>query len=121
MSEEHKIPEGYSFWWEPIAQGGEEMPKGLERADQILFIQLRGLYGQVRGKIITRDMAVREKKMLMEEHRCYQFQDKMYDEFVVFLRKTELARAEFRKNPSIDSAWRLVYALEGRDQNKISM
>ena len=104
----------YTFPWEPMAQRGEEIPDGLSRADQLMYIMLRSLYGQVRGKVITREVAVKEKKRLLEDYRAYQFQDQMYDSLSESLRKTELARAAFRKNPDLESAWNLIDALEGR-------
>lgn len=121
MSEEHKIPEGYTFWWEPMAQGGDGMPDGLEWAEQMLYIELRGLYGQVRMKVIERQNAVREKKRLLEDYRCYQFQDGMYKKFAAAIRSTELYRAEFRKNPTIENAWKVIRALEGSESNGIPL
>lgn len=114
MSEERKVPDGYSFWWEPMAQRLEEMPDGLSGPDKILYIQLRGLYGQVKQKIINRDTAVLEKKKLLEEHRCYQFQEEMGQEWIAVIQKTELARSAFRKNPTVENAWKLIDAIEGR-------
>lgn len=114
MSEERKIPDGYSFWWEPMAQRGEEMPSDIPCADKIAYMQLRSLYGQVRNKIITRDRAVSEKKQILQDHRCYQFQEEMGQEWTAVIQKTELARSEFRKNPTVDNAWKLIDAIEGR-------
>lgn len=114
MSENRKVPDGYSFWWEPMAQRGEDMPLDMPEADKIAFMMLRSLYGQVKQKIITRDMAVKEKKQIIEDYRCYQFQEEMREEWVEIIKLTELARSEFRKNPSIETAECLVKIIEGR-------
>lgn len=114
MSEDRKIPEGYSFWWEPIAQRGGEMPMDMSEADKISFIKLRSLYGQAKQKIISRDIAVREKKQILFDYECYKFQEGMRDEWERVIRITERLRAEFRKNPTLDTAWKLVNAIEGR-------
>ena len=114
MSEERKVPEGYSFWWEPMAQRGDEMPGDIPCCDKIIYLELRNLYGSVRNKIITRDTAVREKKQLLEDHRCYLFQEEMREEWVTVIKNTELARAEFRKNPTVENGWNLLHAAEGK-------
>ncbi len=100
--------------WEQKAIRGEEMPDGLGYPDQILFLNLRMLYAQKRAELIDRDTAVREKKKLLDEYRAYQYREKMGDEWVEVIKQTEAARAEFRKNPSIDTASKLVDIIEGR-------
>lgn len=113
MSEDRKIPEGYTFWREPMSQRGDEMPDSIPPSDKIIYLELRNLYGAVRNKIITRKTAVMEKKLLLVDYRAYQFQDEMREKWVSVIKKTEFARAEFRKNPSVERGWDLVDAIEG--------
>ena len=100
--------------WEQQAIRGEEMPDGLRYAEQILYLCLRMLYAQKKLSIIDRDTAILEKKKLLDEYQCYDFQQKMGDEWVSVIKETELARATFRKDPTIENAEALVEIIEGR-------
>lgn len=103
--------------WEQQAIRGDEMPDGLGYADQILYLCLRMLYAQKKLGVIDRDTAILEKKKLLDEYRCYDFQQKMGDEWVQVIKDTELARAAFRKDPTIENAWKLIHIIEGRKPN----
>ena len=103
--------------WEQQAIRGDEMPDGLGYADQILYLCLRMLYAQKKLGVIDRDTAILEKKKLLDEYRCYDFQQKMGDEWVQVIKDTELARAAFRKDPTIENAWNLIHIIEGRKPN----
>lgn len=100
--------------WEQAAIRGNEMPDGLSYPDQVLFLQLRMLYAQKRMKIIDRDTAVIEKKKLLDEYRVYQYREQMGEEWVEVIKDTELARAEYRKNRTLENADKLLAAIEGR-------
>ena len=100
--------------WEQQAIRGDEMPNGLEYPDQILYLCLRMLYAQKRAGIIDRDTAIVEKKKLLDEYRCYQFREQMGEEWVQVIKDTDLARAEFRKNPTVENGFKLVEIIEGR-------
>ena len=113
MSED-KTSTGIVLPWENAAIRGDEMPDGLEYPDQILFLQLRMLYSQKRQGIIDRDTAIREKKKLLDEYKLYQFRDSMEKEWVEIIKLTELARAEFRKEPTVENGMKLVQIIEGR-------
>lgn len=106
---------GVVFPWEQAAIRGDEMPDGLSYPDQILFLGLRMLYAQKRAGIINRDTAVVEKKKLLDEYRVYTFREKMGDEWVEQIRLTEIARAEYRKNRTLENADKLVLLIEGRN------
>ena len=63
---------------EKLAMQGVEMPPGLSQPEQILFLGLRILHWEYRHKEITREQAVKEKSMLVQEyeqealfHECY--------------------------------------------------
>ena len=100
--------------WEKDAMAGLEIPDGLSYPDQILYLSLRMLYHQYFKKLIDRETATKEKKKLLDEYRCYKFREKMSDEWVEVIRLTELARADYRKNPSHENAIRLIEIIEGR-------
>ena len=99
--------------YEKIAMAGGEMPKGLEYPDQILFLELRLLYDSYKRKLIDRDKATQEKVELLRTFEAHKIVDKMGKEWVDQIKRTELARAEYRKNKTIENADRLVATIEG--------
>lgn len=93
---------------ERMAKDGNEMPDGLEYPDQVMYLCLRMLYEQLRLGIIDRDAAIREKKRLVREYECYVFQHEMVKEWVQVVKDTELARAEYMKNRTLENADKLI-------------
>ena len=100
--------------WEKDAMAGLEMPDGLSYPDQILYLELRMLYNQYYKKVIDRDTATKEKKKLLDEYRIYKFQYELGNQCVETIRLTELARADYRKNPCHENAMKLIEIIEGR-------
>ena len=100
--------------WEKDAMAGLEMPDGLPYPDQILYLELRMLYRQYYQKIIDRETATKEKKKLLDEYKVYQFREEMEKQWVEIIRLTELARAEYRKNPCHENAMKLIDIIEGK-------
>lgn len=100
--------------YEKIAMSGGEMPKGLEYPDQILFLELRLLYDSYRRKLIDRDAATREKVELLRVYEAHKIVDNMGKEWVEQINKTETARANYRKDRTLENADLLVLAIEGR-------
>ena len=105
---------GVTFLYERQAMNGEEMPDGLEYPDQVAFILMRGLYDQLRKRVVARETAIREKKKIMKEYEAYKFVDQMGKEWVEAIKATELARAAYRKNRTLENADKLLVAIEGR-------
>ena len=99
--------------YEKIAMAGGEMPNGLEYPDQILFLQLRLLYDSYKRKLIDRDTATREKVELLRTYEAHKIVEKMGKEWVDQIKRTELARAEYRKNKTIENADKLLACVEG--------
>ena len=100
--------------WEKDAMAGLEVPNGLSYPDQILYLSLRMLYRQYYQKIIERDTATNEKKKLLDEYKVYQFREELEKQWVEIIRLTELARAEYRKNPCHENAMKLIDIIEGK-------
>ena len=117
MSENNST--GITLPWEKQAMRGDEMPTGLEYPDQVLYQALSLLYARYRMKDITREQASKEKIKLLDEYKQYQYVEQMGKEWVQVIKDTEIARAEFRKNPSIENAWNLIHVIEGRKQNAL--
>ena len=99
--------------YEKIAMSGGEMPKGLEYPDQILFLELRLLYDSYKRKLIDRDTATQEKVELLRTYEAHKIVDRMGKEWVDQIRRTELARAEYRKDKTIENADKLLACVEG--------
>lgn len=100
--------------WEKAAMNGDELPKGLEYPEQVYFMSLRLLYDSLRRGIIDRTTAIREKRELMDEYRAYRQNWSMADIWTKVILETELARAEYRKNPCHENAMKLIEVIEGR-------
>lgn len=100
--------------YERIAMAGGEMPSGMEYHDQILFLQLRLLYNSYRRSIIDRETATREKIELLKSYESHKNANRIGKELVGQIKQTELARAEYRKNPCHENAMKLVETIEGR-------
>jgi hypothetical protein len=99
--------------YEKIAMAGGEMPEGLEYPDQILFLELRLLYDSYKRKLIDREKATQEKVELLKTYEAHKIVDKMGKEWVDQIKRTELARAEYRKNKTIENADKLLSCVEG--------
>ena len=99
--------------YEKIAMSGGEMPKGLEYPDQILFLELRLLYDSYKRNLIDRDTATREKVELLRTYEAHKIVDRMGKEWVDQIKRTELARAEYRKSKTIENADKLLACVEG--------
>lgn len=105
---------GVTLPYERLAMAGEEMPDGLEYPDQIMFLELRLLYRQYKEGIIDRAIAAKKKKKLLETYRVHQFNDQMGKQWTEQIRRTELARAAYRKERTLENADKLVALIEGR-------
>lgn len=99
--------------YEKIAMAGGEIPKGLEYPDQILFLELRLLYDSYHRKLIDRETATREKVELLRTYEAHKIVDNMGKEWVDQIKRTELARAEYRKDKTIENADKLLACVEG--------
>lgn len=113
MSED-KNSTGITLPYEKQAMRGDPMPDGLDYPDQVMFLSLSLLYARYRLKQITRDQASKEKTKLLDEYEAYTRNWKMAEEWTEIIRLTELARAEFRKNPSVENGYKIIEIIEGR-------
>jgi hypothetical protein len=99
--------------YEKIAMAGGEMPDGLEYPDQILFLQLRLLYDSYKRKMIDRETATREKVELLRTYEANKIGEDAVKECADLIKRTELARAVYRKEKSIENADKLLACVEG--------
>lgn len=99
--------------YEKIAMAGGEMPTGMEYPDQILFLELRLLYDSYKRNLVTREQATLEKIELLKTYEAHRIVDRMMNEWSGQIRVTELARAAYRKERTLENADRMLAALEG--------
>ena len=99
--------------YEKIAMAGGEMPKELEYPDQILFLELRLLYDSYKRKLIDRETATQEKIELLRTYEAHKIVDSMGKELADQIKRTELARATYRKDKTIENADKLLACIEG--------
>lgn len=99
--------------YEKIAMSGGEMPKGMDYPDQILFLELRLLYDSYKKNMIDRETATREKVELLRTYEAHKIVDNTGKEWVDQIKRTELARAEYRKNPCHENAVKIIESIEG--------
>lgn len=107
---ETRLPE---LPYERIAMAGGEMPDGLGYSDQNLFLCLRVLYDSYKKQIVDRDAATREKTKLIREYEMSLLFDKICRDLSDQLKRSEIARANYRKNRTLENADLLVAALDG--------
>jgi hypothetical protein len=103
---------GVTFPWEQAAINNENMPDNLNAPEQVLFLGLRYLYRAKKEGHIDRDTAVREKKMMLAAYEVHKFWDQLFDHVTNQIKCTDLARAEFKKNPTVENGWKLINAIE---------
>lgn len=108
---EQKLQE---FPYEKLAMSGAEMPDDLNMPDALMYIGLRMLYHQYKTGLINREIATSEKRKLIKKYKYQTFLQEASDRCVEIIKQTELARAEYRKEKTLDAADRLVLAIEGR-------
>lgn len=109
---EQKLQE---FPYERLAMSGAEMPDDLDMPNALMYIGLRTLYHQYRTGLISRDLATSEKRKLIKKYNYQLFLQEASDRCVEIIKQTELARAKYRKERTLDSADKLVLAIEGRN------
>ena len=99
--------------YERAAQQGEPLPAGLSYPDEITYLSLRMVYAAIRDHVIDTAAGKTERAKLIDDLRVWKYQAEMGTHWVQLIKDTELARAEYRKNPCKETADALVNTLEG--------
>lgn len=92
---------------------GEKMPEGLAIADQIIYLGLYWIYASSRKGFINREDARRMKIGLIQDCSHFRFRDELGAHWAELLKTTELARAAYRKERTLENADRLLAAIDG--------
>ena len=85
----------------------------MDLVDQLMFQALANLYGRFYGKQISKEAAATEKKELLRNYEHWKFMWSMGDHWAAMLKGTEMARTEYRKNPTLENADKLLAAIDG--------
>jgi hypothetical protein len=99
--------------YEKTAMQGGEMPEGLTLTDQNMFLALRSLYDNYRKGIVDRETASREKNRLIIEYKSSILIDMVCRGWADQIKQTEIARAAYRKDRTLENADKLLAAIEG--------
>lgn len=99
--------------YERTAMAGGEMPDDLEWYDRQMFLMLRTLYWQYKQGIVDRETASLEKRKLLKDRDFRLFQDNFTKDIAKKIMDTDTARAEYRKNRTLENADAIILAFEG--------
>ena len=113
LLEQNRERTGIELPYEQAAMNKEPMPEGLEFPDQIMYQGLRYLYAYYKMGWISLPHCSIEKRYMLEEYRRNQFADACGKKHMQMIRETELARAAYRKNRTLENADALVRAIDG--------
>jgi 5'-3' exonuclease len=80
-------------------------------ASRITFRQ--DIYAQYKMKIVDRETASREKRQLLKTYEYNLMWEQIADGFVQQRKNSEIARAEYRKNPCHENAIKIIESIEG--------
>lgn len=112
----------FTYPYERAAMRGEEMPDGLDMVDQLNFLCLRSLYGQVHSGTIDRATGSREKGRLIYQRNLWErklmLQERMVRRSAELFRSVELAANAYAKERTLENADRLYHALYGIEVGK---
>lgn len=108
---------GFTFPWEGEAIRGGPLPEGLGLPDQLAYLSLRQIYRSYREEAISREEAVREKRLVRRSWEqaagALAFSDRLTRRHAQILRGTEAAKTACRKGPTVENALRLCDVLDG--------
>jgi len=95
------------------AYRGDELPKGLDYPEQIIYEELRNLYAAYRMQVVTAEAANREKKELLQNYKEFKWTWALVQQDAEIRARTSEARAAYRKDRTLENADALILALEG--------
>ena len=108
------VPESkLTFPYERQAMNGEEMPSGITYPDQIAYLSLRSIYHQLQRGVIDRTTAIQEKRLVLHDRAANLLAEEVLRQSGEIIKATELARAAYRKERTLENADRMLAAVEG--------
>lgn len=94
---------------EDLAYRGAPMPDLNSQAQVLLFQSFRSLYRSASS--LTREQGRREKQEILKAYQVNQFLESMWEQSNDMWLRIEAASAEYRKQPSIENADKLLKAI----------
>ena len=98
---------------ERLAMTGCGLPEGYSQPEQLLFLSLRILHWEFRNRIIGREQARREKKLLVDDFRQEQRFHEIYQENIR-IRNTMSHRLTAAEKSGCPHCRELVQLFDGR-------
>lgn len=103
---------------EDLAVQGGPMPDLRSQAQVLLYQSFRDLYDFARRSGMSKEQGKREKAQILEAYRINKFLEDMQEETNQMWKRIEIAASEYRKNPSVAVADKLLYAIYGTGRKK---
>lgn len=98
---------------EDLAFDGQELPAGLGVAETALFLMFRNLYDYAKRIRMTPEQGRREKQKVLAEFERMRVLEALGVQHRAMRDAAQLRIAEFRKEPSVEAAERIIEAMDG--------
>jgi hypothetical protein len=89
---------------EDLAYQGQEMPKGLDGADQLLFLSFRRLYAYAKLTKMPQDQGKREKRELLREYQRWKAEIQRVEKTQRMWQDIERAANRFGVEQTVENA-----------------
>lgn len=96
---------------EDLAFNGAPMPDLRSQAQVLLFQSFRDLYDFARRSGMSPEQGKREKAQILEAYKINKFLEDLQEETNQMWKRIETATAEYNKNPSVETADKLIKAI----------
>ncbi len=98
---------------ERLAFQRKEMPDTRYLSEMMLFLAFRNLYDFAARVQMSPEQGRREKSELLEKFRACHFLEQIYEDTADMWKNIELAAIAYRKEPSVQTADKLLEAIYG--------
>ena len=96
---------------EDMAFRGEPMPELRSQAQVLLFLHFRNLYDYAKRIQMAPEQGVREKHEILKAYEINKFLEDLQEQTNNMWKRIETVASEYRKNPSIEAADKLLEAI----------
>lgn len=96
---------------EDMAFRGEPMPDLRSQAQVLLFLSFRNLYDYAKRIQMAPEQGAREKHEILRAYEINKFLEDLQEQTNQMWKRIEVAAMEYRKNPTIEAADKLMEAI----------
>ena len=96
---------------EDMAIRQDPLPELQSQAQVLLYQSLRNLYWYARQSGVSREQGAMEKQRILDSYRVNKFLEDLQESTNRMWKQIDIASAEYRKNPSVENADRLMKAI----------